>query len=105
PARASAAAIVAAAAIVGADPRGALDVWRRDAHRTSSPNAGRPMAAIAGALGVALDKREAYRLGEPGRPPQPADITRAITVARAAAALCAAVVTASILLGSREDDR
>ena len=43
---------------------GALRVWWRDGARTESPNAGRPMAAMAGALGVELEKVGCYRLGE-----------------------------------------
>lgn len=39
-------------------------IWRRDARKTDSPNAGHPMAAMAGLLGVRLDKPGQYRLGD-----------------------------------------
>ncbi len=42
-------------------------VWWRDHSRTASPNAGHPMSAAAGALGVELEKVGHYRLGE-GQP-------------------------------------
>src|SRR5262249_11437966 len=54
PARLTAALLVVASALVGASASGALRAWWRDGARTESPNAGRPMAAMAGALGVRL---------------------------------------------------
>jgi cobalamin biosynthesis protein CobD/CbiB len=47
------------------------------------------MGAMAGALGVTLQKPAAYRLGR-GRPPVAADIERAIRVAARAAILAIA---------------
>lgn len=53
--------------LIGAAPSGARGrawaVWRRDRALTASPNAGQPMSAAAGALGVELEKPGAYRLG------------------------------------------
>ncbi len=60
PARLTALLLVVAAALGGADWRGALSTWRRDAHRHASPNAGHPEAAMAGALGVRLGGRNTY---------------------------------------------
>lgn len=42
-------------------------VWWRDHSKTASPNAGHPMSAAAGVLGVELEKVGHYRLGE-GQP-------------------------------------
>ena len=39
-------------------------IWWRDARLTASPNAGHPMSAAAGVLGVMLEKRHHYRLGD-----------------------------------------
>jgi adenosylcobinamide-phosphate synthase len=83
PARLSALAIVAAA---GPHARAAWTALARDHAHTASPNAGWTMAAMAGALGVTLEKPTAYRLGH-GRPPQPEDIERSIHLVRRAAAL------------------
>lgn len=42
----------------------AASIWMRDHALTSSPNAGHPMSAAAGLLGVVLAKRDHYRLGD-----------------------------------------
>ncbi len=70
PARCSAMFIACAALITGDSARGALAVMLGDADRTESPNAGWPMAAMAGALGVRLEKHEHYRLNAPARAPR-----------------------------------
>jgi adenosylcobinamide-phosphate synthase len=54
PARITAFLIAGCAPLVGADARRAFAVLRADGHRHRSPNAGRPEAAMAGALGVRL---------------------------------------------------
>jgi adenosylcobinamide-phosphate synthase len=82
PARLSAALIVLAAALVGENPGMACQVWRRDAGKTASPNAGHPMSAMAGALNVELEKVGHYRLGAGGRAPVPIDIRRAARLIR-----------------------
>ena len=46
------------------DRREAMKVWWRDHRLTSSPNAGHPMSAAAGVLGVVLEKHNHYRLGD-----------------------------------------
>ncbi|MEX2446748.1 MAG: adenosylcobinamide-phosphate synthase CbiB [Dehalococcoidia bacterium] len=99
PARVTAAALCAAAAVTRADARGALRAWRRDHAETESPNAGHPMSAMAGALGVTLEKRGAYRLGD-GREPVAADIRAAVRLARVAACLVAATVVAATVPAS-----
>jgi adenosylcobinamide-phosphate synthase len=58
----------------------------RDHAITASPNAGWTMAAMAGALGVTLQKPGAYRLGR-GRHPGAADIERSIRIVGRAASL------------------
>src|SRR5439155_652644 len=83
PARLAALGLVAGAVAAGEDARGALRMLRRDGALTASPNAGRTMAAMAGALGLTLGKRGAYRLGE-GRPPTAGDVARAVREAPAA---------------------
>lgn len=65
--------------------------WARDRRNTASPNAGHPMTAFAGALGVRLDKRGVYVLNAAGREPDAADVRRALTLARRT---CAAAVLA-----------
>lgn len=86
PARLAGYAIVAGALGAGASAARALAVMRRDRAATASPNAGWTMAAMAGALGVTLEKSGAYRLGD-GAPPVAADIARALRVLFTATAL------------------
>ena len=97
PARLAAIAIVGAAALGGADAPGAWRTLWRDRGRTASPNAGWTMAAMAGALGLTLEKPGAYRLGD-GRPPQARDIGRAMRLTGVAAALATAVLLAGAAL-------
>ncbi len=67
----------------------------RDHRRTASPNAGWTMAAMAGALGVVLEKRGDYRLGEGGARPASHDITRSVRIALAA---CGSAVVLSLVM-------
>ncbi|MDO4246422.1 MAG: CobD/CbiB family cobalamin biosynthesis protein [Deinococcus sp.] len=73
-------------------------VWARDRRNTTSPNAGHPMSAFAGALGVRLDKRgpdgqALYVLNAGGREPQAADLKRARRLAgRTVAFACFALM-------------
>jgi len=95
PARLTGLLILAAAALCGADVRQAWHVQRRDHAMTDSPNAGYPMAAIAGALGVRLEKVGHYCLNPDGRDPTAADLRRAswvVGVAVGLAGLAAALL-------------
>ncbi len=64
PARLTALLIIALAPLFGGNRFKAWQIWRRDAHKTASPNAGHPMAAAAGALGLQLEKVGYYTLGD-----------------------------------------
>jgi adenosylcobinamide-phosphate synthase len=95
PSRLAALAVIAGARIGGESGSRARAVWRRDGGSTVSPNAGQTMAAMAGALGVTLEKRGHYRLGD-GPPPDVAVLDRAVGVFAVAAAV--ALVAALVLL-------
>ncbi|MBN1450233.1 MAG: cobalamin biosynthesis protein, partial [Anaerolineales bacterium] len=71
------------------DATRAFTIWRRDRRKTESPNAGYPMSAGAGALGIELEKVGHYRLGEGQRPPQAGDIGQAVRLMRTTAFLAA----------------
>lgn len=58
--------------------RGACRVWWRDHALTASPNAGHPMSAASGVLGVQLEKQGHYRLGSDLPRPLASEISRAI---------------------------
>jgi adenosylcobinamide-phosphate synthase len=65
PARATSGLLVVAGWLCRNDARNGWAIWKRDGRKTESPNAGRPMAAIAGLLRVQLEKVGHYRLGDP----------------------------------------
>lgn len=100
--------------LVGGSPAAAFRVWRRDARRHPSPNAGVVEAAFAGALGVRLGGPTAYRheldlrptLGQ-GRAPSVSDLRRAVRLSRAVqlAALGLALVIACRPTGSGRSGR
>jgi len=89
PARLTAGAVVASAAIASeADPEAAWKTWRRDGDKHKSPNAGQPESAIAGALRVRLGGRNTYAgeviaapiMGAEFAPPSRAQARRAIRI-------------------------
>jgi adenosylcobinamide-phosphate synthase len=89
PARLTALLIAAAAGLASAGTRQSWRALRRDHAQTEGPNAGYPMSAIAGALGIRLEKIDHYCLNDGGRPPQPEDIARAERVVGLALAMAA----------------
>jgi adenosylcobinamide-phosphate synthase len=101
-ARVTAGLVVVCALLVSGSPAGAVRVWRRDAARHPSPNAGVVEAAFAGALGVRLGGPTQYHyelqirpvLGE-GLAPSVADLRRAVLLSRVVQAVTAALVALS----------
>ena len=104
PARVTAALTVLTVPLVGASPAGAWRAWRRDGAAHPSPNAGRCEASLAGALGLRLGGRNVYGsrveerpvLGN-GRPPERADVVRAVRLSRAVWTVAAALAALSRL--------
>jgi adenosylcobinamide-phosphate synthase len=84
PARLTAILIALAAQIVNRRGREAWHIARRDAGKTVSPNAGWPMAAMAGALDTILTKRDHYELGSGSCVPDAAMIAQARQIVRVA---------------------
>jgi adenosylcobinamide-phosphate synthase len=64
PARIAAVLIVISAMIFGADWKNSIQILLRDRNKTSSCNAGYPMATMAGALRIKLEKVGCYTLGD-----------------------------------------
>lgn len=77
PARLTGLFIVLATPFCGASLMGAWKIMWRDSSVTASPNAGVPMSAMAGALGVELEKVDHYQLGKGLRHPAVSDLIRA----------------------------
>ncbi len=59
----------------------------RDHSATPSPNSGWPMAALAGALNIRLEKPGYYVLEEDGKEPETSDVPRALQLMQTAIAL------------------
>ena len=81
PARLTAVYIILSSAILGYNWRNALRIYLRDRRKTDSINAGHPMSAMAGALGVCLEKVGYYRLGDKFKTIEPSDVFKAIKIA------------------------
>ena len=63
PSRLTAMTMVLGAMLLRYDWKNCYEIFKRDGKKTDSPNAGYPMAALAGALGTKLEKIEHYSLG------------------------------------------
>jgi adenosylcobinamide-phosphate synthase len=108
PARLTGVLAAACAPIVGGSPAAAWRTMRRDGADHPSPNAGRCEAAFAGALDVRLGGTNVYGdrvehrgfLGD-GRRPKPADIDRAVRLARAVGVASVAFAAAASWVMSR----
>jgi adenosylcobinamide-phosphate synthase len=98
PARFTAVLIVLASAILGEDYKNAWAIAKRDHAKTLSRNHGWPMAAMAGALRVQLEKPDQYILGEQTEPLTPDKILRALKIRNMALLLCVLFSLPIILL-------
>jgi len=75
-----------------------LDIMRRDGSKTESPNAGYPMATMAGALGVRFEKLDHYNLGEDISELSEKHIKTAISIMRTTAILFAMLFTIPMIV-------
>lgn len=96
PARLAAGILVGAGALLGWDGGRAAGVARSQQGRTASPNAGWPMAAIAGLLGRRLEKPGHYVLGDGFPAPGPRDVGAALRLVGLAGALWCLLVLLTV---------
>jgi adenosylcobinamide-phosphate synthase len=96
PARLTAVLMVAAAGLLGENWRESWRILQRDKTKTNSVNAGWTMSAMAGALGVQLEKSGHYALGDKGDI-SPEHITRALRVMELTAVMFGAIVIFPII--------
>lgn len=101
PARLTSLAFLLVAPLSGGNVRRGVSVLFRDGGRTESPNAGRPMAAMAGLLGIRLEKSGHYALGDATRPIEASDITRAWRIVSGAAYASAALSALALIALTR----
>jgi adenosylcobinamide-phosphate synthase len=98
PARLTAVLTVLASAILGEDYKNAWAIARRDHAKTPSRNHGWPMAAMAGALRVQLEKPGQYVLGDQTEPLTPNKIIRALKIRNVAIILCILIIMPILIL-------
>lgn len=97
PARVTAFLMVIAAKILGADWKNSLNVLQRDHDKTSSPNAGYPMATMAGALCIRLEKIGHYTLGDNQEPVTLEKCKKAISIMKLTTLLFCMIVSVPIM--------
>ena len=98
PARLTAFLFWLAAIFTRSNAGGAWNVTFKDHSQTESPNAGWPMAAMAGALEVKLERAGHYALGQPEKPLTADAITRAVRLFQVMALLLALISLAALFL-------
>jgi adenosylcobinamide-phosphate synthase len=96
PARLSAFLILIASAVKGFRTSNAWCMMWRDRTKTESPNAGWVMSAMAGALGIRLEKMGYYQLGDPLVPLTPDKIKQAIKIMHLVA-LCMLILCIEVI--------
>jgi|SRR5437016_10045172 len=97
PARITAFLMVTSAKILGADWKKSLSMLQRDHAKTFSSNAGYPMATMAGALRVRLEKIGHYALGDPQEPTSIEKCKAAISMMKLSTLLFCLGVSAPII--------
>lgn len=97
PARITAFLMVASARMLGADWKNSLSMLHRDHAKTFSPNAGYPMATMAGALRVRLEKIGHYALGDEQEPATLEKCKEAISIMKLTTLLFCLGVSAPII--------
>jgi len=98
PARITAYVMVVSAFLLGENWREAWSVLQRDKHKTSSPNAGFTISAMAGALSIQLEKQGSYCLGDDHGHISYEDIGKALRVMTLTAVLFGVVVVLPVVI-------
>jgi len=91
PARITAFLMVLSARMIGADWKNSMHILQRDHAKTFSPNAGYPMATMAGALRVRLEKIGHYALGDEQEPATIEKCRQAVSIMKLTTVLLFAV--------------
>ena len=90
--------MIFSAMILGNDWRKSYEIMIRDGRKTKSPNAGYPMAAIAGALGAKFEKIDHYSLGDGNISFTKDHVKSAISIMKVTSILFCGIVVIPILL-------
>ena len=98
PSRLTALIMVLSAKIIGVDWKNSYQIMLRDGSKTESPNAGYPMAALAGALQTKFEKIDHYSLGDGNLEITKDHIKSAITLMKVTSILFSGIVTIPIIV-------
>jgi len=98
PSRLTGLVMILSAMILGNDWRKSYEIMIRDGRKTKSPNAGYPMAAIAGALGAKFEKIDHYSLGDGNISFTKDHVKSAISIMKVTSILFCGIVVIPILL-------
>lgn len=90
--------MILSAMILGNNWRKSYEIMIRDGRKTKSPNAGYPMAAIAGALGAKFEKIDHYSLGDGNISFTRDHVKSAISIMKVTSILFCGIVVIPILL-------
>ncbi len=98
PSRLTALVMILGALILGYNWKESLYIMKRDSGKLESPNAGFPMAALAGALGTRLEKMNYYTIGNGSIEFTKSHIISALTLMKVSSILFCGIVTIPIIV-------
>jgi len=98
PSRLTALVMILGALILGYNWKESLYIMKRDSRKLESPNAGFPMAALAGALGTRLEKMNYYTIGNGSIEFTKSHIISAVTLMKVSSILFCGIVTIPIIV-------
>ena len=98
PSRLTGLIMILSAMILGNDWRKSYEIMIRDGRKTKSPNAGYPMAAIAGALGAKFEKIDHYSLGDGNISFTKDHVKSAISIMKVTSILFCGIVVVPVIL-------
>jgi len=98
PSRLTGLVMILGALILGYNWKESLYIMKRDSGKLDSPNAGFPMAALAGALGTRLEKMNYYTIGNGSIEFTKSHIISAVTLMKVSSILFCGIITIPIIV-------
>ena len=98
PSRITSHLMVLGAMILGIDWKKSYHIMKRDARNTQSPNAGYPIAALAGALGTRFEKIDHYSVGEGNIEISKSHLSSAIALMKITSVLFCGIITIPVMM-------
>lgn len=98
PSRLTALVMVLSAKVIGIDWKNSYQIMLRDGSKTESPNAGYPMAALAGALQTRFEKIDHYSLGDGNLEITKEHVKSAILLMKITSILFSLIVTIPLII-------